>query len=105
MASQGTSRSGRKIKPSFKRKANELGEKSNGKAVSKKTKKRGSANSPGSSTPVATDQLPDSPTGDNQTPAMSSTTVQPSSDQPDVINLDDTTNDKPVEDDQAAKLG
>ena len=53
---------------------------------------------------MATDQLPNLPTGDNQTPTMSSTTVQPTSDQPDVIDLDNTMNNKPVEDDQAAKL-
>ena len=61
MASQGKSHSGCKIKLSFKHKANELSEKSDSKAVSKTTKKRGSTNSPGSLTPVVTDQLPNLP--------------------------------------------
>ena len=103
----GTSRSGRKIKPSLKRQANELGDltsaPSNSKAVSKKTKNKASANSPASSTLSAIDHLPDPPAGGDQTPSMSSTPVQPTSDQPDVIDLEDPANNTP-EDDQA-KLG
>src|SRR5713101_3031171 len=101
----GTSCSGRKLKPSFKLKANDLGKKSS-KPVSKKGKKRASVNSPGSSTPLVTDHIPDSPIEDDHTPAMSSTSVQPTSDQPDVIDLEDMMNNTiDKHEDEQAKLG
>ena len=106
MASWGTSHSGHKIKLSFKHKANKLGEKSNSKAVSKKGKKRASVSSPGSSTPLVTDHIPDSPTEDDNTPAMSSTSIRPTSNHPDVIDLEDMTNNTiDKHDDEQAKLG